>query len=80
MMNVNAFTGVLSIMDRCLRVEWLILRKYIYIVLTIVYTFRSERQNKDVYMVALRDGGRLIGYYEKHEYRNVENMKQYDLW
>ena len=28
-------------------------------------------------MVALRDEGKLIGYYEKHEYRNVENMKQY---
>ena len=36
--------------------------------------------NKDVYMVALRDEGKLIGYYEKHEYRNVETMKQYDLW
>ena len=23
---------------------------------------------------------KLIGYYEKHEYRNVETMKQYDLW
>jgi hypothetical protein len=30
-------------------------------------------------MVALRDEGKLIGYYEKHEYRNVETMKQYDL-
>lgn len=28
-------------------------------------------------MVALRDEGELIGYYEKHEYRNVEIMKQY---
>ena len=28
-------------------------------------------------MVALRDEGKLIGYYEKHEYRNVEIMKQY---
>ena len=27
------------------------------------------------------DGGdKLIGYYEKHEYRNKENMKMYDLW
>ena len=34
----------------------------------------------DVYMVALREEGRLIGYYEKHEYRNAETMKQYDLW
>ena len=46
----------------------------------IVYTFYNEKQNKDVYMVALRDGGKLIGYYEKHEYRNGETMKPYDLW
>ena len=46
----------------------------------IVYTFHNEKQNKDVYMVALRDDGKLIGYYEKHEYRNAETMKQYDLW
>lgn len=45
----------------------------------IVYTFHNEKQNKDVYMVALRDNGRLIGYYEKHEYRNTETMKKYDL-
>ena len=45
----------------------------------IVYTFHNERQNKDVYMVALRDGGRLIGYYEKHEYRSPETMKRYDM-
>lgn len=45
----------------------------------IVYTFHNEKQNKDVYMVALRDGGKLIGYYEKHEYRNPETMKLYDL-
>lgn len=46
----------------------------------IVYTYHNEKQNKDVYMVALREGGRLIGYYEKHEYRDAESMKQYDLW
>lgn len=46
----------------------------------IVYTFYNEKQNKDLYMVALRDGGKLIGYYEKHEYRNAETMKLYDLW
>ena len=45
-----------------------------------VYTFHNEKQNKDVYMVALRDEGKLIGYYEKHEYRNSETMKPYDLW
>lgn len=33
----------------------------------IVYTSRNDKENKDVYMVALRDeGGTLIGYYEKH--------------
>lgn len=46
----------------------------------IVYTFHNEKQNKDVYMVALRDEGKLIGYYEKHEYREAETMKLYDLW
>lgn len=46
----------------------------------IVYTFHNEKQNKDVYMVALREDGKLIGYYEKHEYRDAETMKQYDLW
>lgn len=46
----------------------------------IVYTSRNEKENKDVYMVALRDGdGSLIGYYEKHEYRNKETAKQYDF-
>ena len=45
----------------------------------IVYTFHNEKQNKDVYMVALRDNGRLIGYYEKHEYRGAETMKKYDI-
>lgn len=46
----------------------------------IIYTFRNEKENKDVYMVALRDGdGTLIGYYEKHEYRDVETAKVYDF-
>jgi PAS domain S-box-containing protein len=45
----------------------------------IVYTFHNEAQNKDVYMVALRSEGKLIGYYEKHEFRNSETMKMYDL-
>lgn len=39
----------------------------------------SQWKNKDVYMVALRDEGKLIGYYEKHEYRNTAKMKLYDL-
>ena len=45
----------------------------------IIYTFYNEKQNKDVYMVALRDEGKLIGYYEKHEYRDRETMRLYDF-
>ena len=46
----------------------------------LIYTFRNEKENKDVYMVALRDeDGKLIGYYEKHEYRDRETMKMYDF-
>ncbi len=46
----------------------------------IVYTFFNQKENKDVYMVALRnEEGNLIGYYEKHEYRNRETMKMYDI-
>ena len=45
----------------------------------LVHTFYNEKQNKDVYMVALRDQGKLIGYYEKHEFRNLDTMKFYDF-
>lgn len=46
----------------------------------IIYTYRNEKENKDVYMVALRDEeGTLIGYYEKHEYRNLETSARYDF-
>lgn len=46
-----------------------------------VYTFRNDKENKDVYMIALRDDkGELIGYYEKHVYRTNEIMKKYDLY
>lgn len=46
----------------------------------IIYTYRNDQENKDVYMVALRDdGGTLIGYYEKHEYRAGETMALYDF-
>ncbi len=46
----------------------------------IIYTYYNEKENKDVYMVALRDGdGSLIGYYEKHEYRNRETAKPYQF-
>lgn len=45
-----------------------------------VYTFYNEKENKDVYMIALRDdSGKLIGYYEKHEYRDRETAKFYDI-
>lgn len=45
----------------------------------ILYTYYNEKQNKDVYMVALREEGRLIGYYEKHEYRNRETATRYGM-
>lgn len=45
-----------------------------------IYTYYNEKENKDVYMVALRDDDNtLIGYYEKHEYRNRETAKLYDF-
>ncbi len=44
----------------------------------IVFTSRNDEENKDVYMVALRDSnGALIGYYEKHEYRSSETAELY---
>ena len=46
----------------------------------LVYTFYNSKENKDVYMVALRnDEGALIGYYEKQEHRNRETMQLYDM-
>lgn len=46
----------------------------------IIYTSYNEKENKDVYMVALRNrAGELIAYYEKHEYRNRETMKMYNM-
>lgn len=46
----------------------------------IVYTFHNDKENRDVYMIALRDeNGELIGYYEKHEYRDRETAKMYDF-
>jgi len=45
-----------------------------------VYTYRNQKENKDVYMIALRDdGGRLIGYYEKHVYRTPETAPLYEM-
>lgn len=44
----------------------------------IIYTFHSDKYNKDVYMVALRDDNEeLVGYYEKHEFRDLETMEKY---
>lgn len=46
----------------------------------IMYTYRNEKDNKDVYMVALRDDEKkLIGYYEKHEYRDLETAETFRL-
>ena len=46
----------------------------------IIHTFKNTKENKDVYMVALRDDDKnLIGYYEKHEYRNAETAERYDF-
>ena len=45
-----------------------------------VHTFYNEKENKDVYMVALRDSdGELMGYYEKHEYRNRDLSDLYQM-
>lgn len=45
-----------------------------------VYTFYNEKENKDVYMIALRNAdGVLIGYYEKHEYRNRDTSELYKM-
>lgn len=42
----------------------------------IMFTYHNPKENKDVYMVALRgENKELIGYYEKHEYRTPESEK-----
>lgn len=44
----------------------------------IMYTYHNDKQNKDAYIVALRDeDGTLIGYYEKHEFRDAETGEAY---
>lgn len=44
-----------------------------------IFTFHNPKENKDVYMIALRnDSGELIGYYEKHEYRSHETAAPYE--
>lgn len=45
-----------------------------------VHTFYSEKQHKDGYMIALRDGcGNVIGYYEKHEPRHRDLTPLYSM-
>lgn len=45
-----------------------------------IFTYHNPKENKDVYMIALRDDdGTLIGYYEKHEFRDSETRKVYDF-
>ncbi len=45
-----------------------------------VFTLHKDKENKDIYIVALRDGdGKFIGYYEKHECRNPETSPRYDM-
>jgi PAS domain-containing protein len=46
----------------------------------LVYTSYNEKLNRDIYIIALRSGEKLIGYYEKHEFRNRETMEKYDFW
>ena len=44
-----------------------------------LFTYWDEKENKDIYMVALRDdNGQLMGYYEKHEYREREKAEPYN--
>lgn len=45
-----------------------------------VHMYYHEQENKDVYMIALRDEeGGLIGYYEKHEYRTRDPRPCYSF-
>jgi len=45
-----------------------------------IHTYFNEQDMRDVYMVALRDdGGKLIGYYEKHECRRRDETPLYDF-
>lgn len=46
----------------------------------IYYEDRNDKENKDMYTVALRDeSGELIGYYEKHEYRDREKAELHTM-
>ena len=44
-----------------------------------LFTYHHERDNADVYMVALREAdGTLIGYYEQHICRTPETARPYE--
>lgn len=44
-----------------------------------VFEFHNEKENKDAYLVALRDdNGELIGYWEQHKYRTAETDSFYN--
>ncbi|MBQ8298254.1 MAG: PAS domain-containing protein [Ruminococcus sp.] len=44
-----------------------------------IFTFHNPKDNADVYMMALRNENKeLIGYYEKHELRTLENSPVYN--
>ena len=46
----------------------------------IVHTYYNAKENRDVYMVALRNEKKeLIGYYEKHEFRTKDETPLYDF-
>ena len=46
----------------------------------IVHESFNPKENKDVYIVALRDSDKkLIGYYEKHEYRTRDTTEFYNI-
>lgn len=43
-----------------------------------VYTYHSNKSNRDTYIVALRDeNNELIGFYERHISRNTETKEKY---
>ena len=45
-----------------------------------VHTFFDAKENRDVYMIALRDEtDKLIGYYEKFEYRDRDMTPLYEM-
>lgn len=45
-----------------------------------IHSFYNQKENKDVYIIALRnEQDELIGYYEKHEYRNRDTEPFYNF-